>query len=695
MLGPAEDLLERYYLDHCDNALDDFCGLFWPCAFKNKYGRCRNFQEGHTKGHQNKTGKIIGAGNYQSDFSWELFESEWLGLLRENVQHIQAQLGQQMLGLVMERPLASIIHLRHMNEFYRRLGGADRFVSHSACFCCLSEPPEHPLPCGHVLCSSCVKDYGEMKRGSFIYMKSCPLDSEDANFPTPWLLKLKPELAGVRILTLDGGGIRGIVELEVLREIERALGDKLPIQQFFDLIVGTSTGGIIALGLGVEQWRVDTCISKFTRLVREAFTPRLPGMRFSSRYRTHPFEQALRKSFREESLFGGHHDSATSYATKVAVTASTDTGDQAVVLANYNRQIEAQPNYTFKRPDKPEHELRLWEVARATSAAPTYFRPFVNKRTNEGYLDGALFHNNPVKIAYRESKLIWPDVERCHPDILLSIGTGHNGRNTPGSVESRLPHQRRTEPMAESLVNPERGGLKQALGNWLKIPFFAQFLGVLVNRVDNILDSEQIWLSFRSDVLDSRTAQECRRYERFNPNLDRTPPRLDDVEEYESLQKTVMDKLRTKSAYRKKIARIVHRLVASCFYFEKISQPQPRNSYYICHGKIRCRFPDGSVELRHFGDFLRQRQETDFQPYFQIKDLDTKKVNISPNTVEKMITLAKFEVDMVEIRIPLQLRPTVIDLCLLEEGTDKETFVPISGFPRALAVEEALQRSST
>jgi patatin-like phospholipase/acyl hydrolase len=50
------------------------------------------------------------------------------------------------------------------------------------------------------------------------------------------------------------GGVRGIVELEILRQLEIELGDLINIQSFFDLIVGTSTGGIVALGLTARNW---------------------------------------------------------------------------------------------------------------------------------------------------------------------------------------------------------------------------------------------------------------------------------------------------------------------------------------------------------------------------------------------------------------------------------------------------------
>ena len=103
-----------------------------------------------------------------------------------------------------------------------------------------------------------------------------------------------------------------------------------------------STGGIIAVGLGVENWRVETCIKHFRRLTDKAFTSRLPGMRFGHRYRTRPFEQALQEVFKDEFLFGGAHDESNSYFTRVAVTATTDTGEKPVILTNYNRGMETQ-----------------------------------------------------------------------------------------------------------------------------------------------------------------------------------------------------------------------------------------------------------------------------------------------------------------------------------------------------------------
>lgn len=198
--------------------------------------------------------------------------------------------------------------------------------------------------------------------------------------------------------------MRGIVEILVLEKLEAELGGDLRIQQFFDLIVGTrlvhasassccdrivrlfpliqcgltnyllysSTGGIIALGLGAKEWSVSECKDQFIELVGKAFTKRTgqdyPGIkqwnmfRHQSRYRTEPIEIALKGAFGEEQqLFGGLHK-LTTYGNKVAATATTSTGDKAIILANYNRRDSDLNNYVFDRQDEPANELFIWEV---------------------------------------------------------------------------------------------------------------------------------------------------------------------------------------------------------------------------------------------------------------------------------------------------------------------------------------------
>ncbi|MBE7181251.1 MAG: hypothetical protein INR71_08590 [Terriglobus roseus] len=206
----------------------------------------------------------------------------------------------------------------------------------------------------------------------------------------------------------------------------------------------------------------------------------------------------------------------------------------------------------------------------------------MNRRTHEGYCDGALFYNNPAKVAHNESKLIWRDVEDCHPDILLSIGTGHNGQATTGVVESRKRLHRAMPRQVDDNV-PLDTQRRHGFRWWMRNVAVAQWFQVLVSRVDSILNAEQLWNEFRTWANDPQ-GREGHRYVRINPNLGFKPPRLDEKDEIEKLSRVVNEKLRRGEGYPAKIRRVAHRLVASCFYFERKEVTPQEEGYYLCKG---------------------------------------------------------------------------------------------------------------
>ncbi|KAI7772331.1 hypothetical protein LZL87_007692 [Fusarium oxysporum] len=199
-----------------------------------------------------------------------------------------------------------------------------------------------------------------------IILEKYPLHYTETFWEPPWQINVKPH-AGVRILCLDGGDLRGIVSLLVLRHIEKYLSPELPIQSFFDLIVGTSTGGIISLGLGINNWTVDDGIQTFRELCHRAFTPReMKGV---------PVLEHL-----------------------------------AVISHGIMPENPMfSKAYRFRRAPQPDREMKVWEAARATAAAPPYFKPYEKPETKEMYLDGALYHNYAVWVAHQEKRLIWGD----------------------------------------------------------------------------------------------------------------------------------------------------------------------------------------------------------------------------------------------------------------------------------------------
>lgn len=120
-----------------------------------------------------------------------------------------------------------------------------RAKSNKTCFACLQAAPDHFLPCGHGFCNDCVKDFGktsEYARYQYV-LDTCVLCGPyKKDKYAKHTIRLDPRAAGVRILTLDGGGIRGIIELAFMRKIEERVNLNLPIRDLFDLVIGTSTG---------------------------------------------------------------------------------------------------------------------------------------------------------------------------------------------------------------------------------------------------------------------------------------------------------------------------------------------------------------------------------------------------------------------------------------------------------------------
>lgn len=169
-----------------------------------------------------------------------------------------------------------------------------------------------------------------------------------------------------------------------------------------------------------------------------------------SKYKTKPLHEALYSAFGGELLYGGPRKTHLSDTTQVAVTATSGTGETGLVLPNYSRHEEGEPSYRFEFA----HNLMIWEAASATSAAPSFFKPFKTRRLPcKAYLDGALYQNNPASVANHERKFLWPDVAENPPDILLSLGTGKYGRRLEEQIAELEPFLGRLQTARSS--NPD------------------------------------------------------------------------------------------------------------------------------------------------------------------------------------------------------------------------------------------------
>jgi predicted acylesterase/phospholipase RssA len=124
------------------------------------------------------------------------------------------------------------------------------------------------------------------------------------------------------------------------------------------------------------------------------------------------------------------------YRTKVAVTSTSGTGQTPLIITNYGRQDDTRLNYRIDFSRGSHLGLKVWEAASATSAAPSIFKPFKHPIADRTYMDGGLYNNNPIRVAYCEQRLLWSDVADKHPDIMLSIGTGQNLAETTTELRS-------------------------------------------------------------------------------------------------------------------------------------------------------------------------------------------------------------------------------------------------------------------
>jgi uncharacterized protein len=229
-----------------------------------------------------------------------------------------------------------------------------------------------------------------------------------------------------RILALDGGGIRGIITLEILARIESLLREKshrddFGLADYFDFIAGTSTGAIIgtALALGMT---VTDIRSFYLETGREMFEQASVLRRFRYKYEDKKLSQKLHEVFGSDTTLGSDR-----LRTLVMLVMRNATTDSPWPVTN-------NPYAKFNQKDLPYCNLNipLWQLVRASTAAPCFFPPEVVQVGQETFIfvDGALTtYNNPGFQAFLMAtvepyNLNWPAGE--DNILLVSIGTGTN-----------------------------------------------------------------------------------------------------------------------------------------------------------------------------------------------------------------------------------------------------------------------------
>jgi patatin-like phospholipase/acyl hydrolase len=240
-----------------------------------------------------------------------------------------------------------------------------------------------------------------------------------------------------RILSIDGGGLRGVVPVLIIQEIERRTGKK--ITDLFDLIAGTSTGGLIACGLAVSdngttpKYTIEDIAKVYSDRGKDIFPEKnflksiISGITAlkQPKYSAKGLQKVL------EELFG---NTRMSDCIKPVFVSSFDLFNNEALLFKSRHAL----NYA-------ENNALLVDVCRATSAAPTYLPAykFIYENKQRVCVDGGIYMNNPsmgalIEVLKYHNESPYNRAELKLDDVtVLSLGTGHyTGEIARQKVES-------------------------------------------------------------------------------------------------------------------------------------------------------------------------------------------------------------------------------------------------------------------
>ena len=243
-----------------------------------------------------------------------------------------------------------------------------------------------------------------------------------------------------RILSLDGGGIRGIITLGFLAKIEsdlkKRLGetDKFRLSDFFDYIGGTSTGAIIATGLSLGM-SVGQLMDFYVNDGKNMFDKNFLLKKWKSFYDSGALLEMLRKTF-------GTYQDADGVLQDVDMDYDKEHFKSLLMVCTMNRSTDSpwpisnNPRAKYNNPIRPDcnRKIKLFQLVRASAAAPVYFPPETlqwdpnNPDKRFVFVDGGVTpYNNPAFLLYRMAtqpayNLEWPIGE--DKLLIVSVGTG-------------------------------------------------------------------------------------------------------------------------------------------------------------------------------------------------------------------------------------------------------------------------------
>ncbi|XP_076448406.1 calcium-independent phospholipase A2-gamma-like [Babylonia areolata] len=282
---------------------------------------------------------------------------------------------------------------------------------------------------------------------------------------------------GIRILCLDGGGTRALISILCLKQLERLTNRK--VYELFDYVCGVSTGALLATIVFLYHIPLDECERLYQDFSRKMFSRSrvigAGGLVWNyAFYDSDQWEHILQTEIGHKTMIEFARDPVVPKVAAVSTLINTPRM-RNFVFRTYNFPPDVYSQYPGSCTDQ------LWEVIRASSAAPGYYEDFC--LDNYVHSDGGLLANNPTALAIHESNLLWPHESlQC----VVSLGTG------------------RYEPSLE-------------LGTSTKVSLKEK----VTKMVDNATDTEAVHIMM-ADVMPPNT------YFRFNPYLSEDVP-LDEI----------------------------------------------------------------------------------------------------------------------------------------------------------------------
>ncbi|KAJ5639161.1 patatin-like phospholipase [Penicillium longicatenatum] len=253
------------------------------------------------------------------------------------------------------------------NQLKSQSGRLARIQSTRICLYCIFRSAQHVLACGHTLCDRCAQVFGMPGEWDYQFViKGCLY----CLYQRPLVVDVLPPTMTPSILAIDGGGVRGVIPLEFLLLVEEQLAP-CTVYDVIDLAVGTSSGGLIALGIFIMRWAMRDCSETFERLARQIFREKrhsrwpwasqgdgsvlgeitrwIHWLLHDSCYDAQVFDTALRTAFGDQRLiFGNSRDDPQGplrSGPKVGViTTSISRDTSAFVIGNFNAAHDSESN---------------------------------------------------------------------------------------------------------------------------------------------------------------------------------------------------------------------------------------------------------------------------------------------------------------------------------------------------------------